>query len=127
LLSVYSIFQYYINYNYRIAYFAKFRELAKIVSVFFNCIYSVYNFFNFTGLGFVANNADDWFKAGEEYSRLLSQLTEKFDQYQELSESNGDAASKKSLVQNSLNSRSRVQYVLKNKNVYQRIRFDSFY
>ncbi|XP_022173608.1 PIN2/TERF1-interacting telomerase inhibitor 1-like [Myzus persicae] len=63
-----------------------------------------------TGLGFVANNADDWFKAGEEYSRLLSQLTEKFDQYQELSESNGDAASKKSLVQNSLNSRSRVHY-----------------
>ncbi|XP_060870241.1 PIN2/TERF1-interacting telomerase inhibitor 1-like [Metopolophium dirhodum] len=63
-----------------------------------------------TGLGFIANNVDDWFKAGEEYSRLLSQLTEKFDQYQELSESNGDTTSKKSLVQNSLNSKSRVHY-----------------
>jgi len=85
--------------------------------------------YNFIGLGFIANNADDWFKAGEEYSRLLSQLTEKFDQYQELSEANGanDTTSKKSLVQNSLNSRSRVQYVFNNKNVSQRIRFDSFY
>ncbi|XP_025191602.1 LOW QUALITY PROTEIN: PIN2/TERF1-interacting telomerase inhibitor 1 [Melanaphis sacchari] len=63
-----------------------------------------------TGLGFIANNADDWFKAGEDYSRLLSQLTEKFDQYQALSESNRDISSKKSLVQNSLNSRSRVHY-----------------
>ncbi|CAH1720368.1 unnamed protein product [Aphis gossypii] len=63
-----------------------------------------------TGLGFIANNADDWFKAGEDYSRLLSQLTEKFDQYQALSESNDDTTSKKSLVQNSLNSRSRVHY-----------------
>jgi len=63
-----------------------------------------------TGLGFIANNADDWFKAGEDYSRLLSQLTEKFDQYQALSESNNDTTSKKSLVENSLNSRSRVHY-----------------
>jgi len=77
-----------------------------------------YNLYNFIGLGFIANNADDWFKAGEEYSRLLSQLTEKFDQYQELSESNGDTTSKKSLVQNSLNSKSRVQYVFKNNNFY---------
>jgi len=65
--------------------------------------------YNFVGLGFIAHNADDWFKAGEDYSRLLSQLTEKFDQYQALSESNKDTTSKKSLVQNSLNSRSRVQ------------------
>ncbi|XP_060837573.1 PIN2/TERF1-interacting telomerase inhibitor 1-like [Rhopalosiphum padi] len=63
-----------------------------------------------TGLGFIANNADDWFKAGEDYSRLLSQLTEKFDQYQALSEPNNDTTSKKSLVENSLNSRSRVHY-----------------
>jgi len=62
-----------------------------------------------TGLGFIANNADDWFKAGEDYSRLLSQLTEKFEQYQTLSEAT-DQTSKKSLVQNSLNSKSRVHY-----------------
>jgi len=56
----------------------------------------------------MANNADDWFKAGEDYSRLLSQLTEKFEQYQTLSETT-DETFKKSLVQNSLNSKSRVQ------------------
>lgn len=67
---------------------------------------------NFAGLGFVAHNADDWFKAGEDYSRLLSQLTEKFDQYKVLSEEIDDSTSKKSLVQNSLSSKSRVQYVI---------------
>lgn len=66
-------------------------------------------YYYFVGLGFIANNADDWFKAGEDYSRLLSQLTEKFDQYQTLSKANDDTAPKKSLVQNSLNSKSRVQ------------------
>lgn len=65
---------------------------------------------DFIGLGFTAHNADDWFKAGEDYSRLLSQLTEKFDQYQTLSkESDEKTTKKKSLVQNSLDSRSRVQ------------------
>jgi len=62
---------------------------------------------DFTGIGFVANNADDWFKASEDYSHLLSQLTEKFDQYQALTVTND--SSKKSLEQNSLNSKSRVQ------------------
>lgn len=58
----------------------------------------------------MAHNADDWFKAGEDYTRLLSQLTEKFDQYQSLSNSNDEKTiKKKSLVQNSLDSRSRVQ------------------
>lgn len=61
------------------------------------------------GLGFIAHNADDWFKAGEDYAKLLSQLTEKFEEYQALSETNNEANSKKSLVENSLNSRSRVQ------------------
>jgi hypothetical protein len=60
-------------------------------------------------LGFLANNADDWFKAGEDYSRLLSQLTEKFDQYQALTKANYNKNSPKSLEENSLNSRSRVQ------------------
>lgn len=71
----------------------------------------MYNFvtYYFIGLGFIAHNADDWFKAGEDYSRLLSQLTEKYDQYQALSESDNDKTTQKSLVLNSLNSRSRVQ------------------
>lgn len=60
-------------------------------------------------MGFVAHNADDWFKAGEEYSRLLSQLAEKVDQPTISSKSNVEIESKKSLVQNSLNSKSRVQ------------------
>ncbi|VVC27795.1 G-patch domain [Cinara cedri] len=63
-----------------------------------------------TGLGFVAHNADDWFKAGEDYSRLLLQLSEKFDQPTIPSETGDDINLKKSLVENSLNSKSRVHY-----------------
>lgn len=65
--------------------------------------------YDHVGLGFLANNADDWFKAGEDYSRLLSQLTEKFNQYQALTQENDNKSSPKSLEKNSLNSRSRVQ------------------
>ncbi|XP_050541502.1 leucine-rich repeat and coiled-coil domain-containing protein PF3D7_0703800-like isoform X2 [Daktulosphaira vitifoliae] len=59
------------------------------------------------GLGFVAHDADDWFKAGEDYAHLLSQLAKNYDS-QPVTES--DLNSKKSLVENSLNSRSRVHY-----------------
>ncbi|XP_050423264.1 PIN2/TERF1-interacting telomerase inhibitor 1-like [Adelges cooleyi] len=63
-----------------------------------------------TGLGFVAHNADDWFKAGDDYARLLAQLTQNIDDEHVTSDCKHDVASKKSLMENSLNSRSRVHY-----------------
>ncbi|VVC27794.1 Hypothetical protein CINCED_3A003464 [Cinara cedri] len=63
-----------------------------------------------TPIGFIEQNEDNLFKTGGDYSKLLSQLTEKFDQYQTLSKVDGDINSKQLLIQKSINSKSREHY-----------------